>query len=104
MCSGEIIASHSATEPKAGSDIYSLVTTAEKRGGKYVLNGEKHYVSNGAVADIFIIFATTNLSLKEKGISAFIIHKDTPGLITSKLIKTMGNRNRRIVGINQNRI
>jgi alkylation response protein AidB-like acyl-CoA dehydrogenase len=97
MCSGEIIASHSATEPKAGSDIYSLVTTAEKRGGKYVLNGEKHYVSNGAVADIFIIFATTNPSLKEKGISAFIIHKDTPGLITSKLIETMGNRTAGIV-------
>lgn len=97
MCSGEIIASHSATEPKAGSDIYSLITTAEKRGNKYVLNGEKHYVTNGAVADIFIVFANTSPSLKEKGISAFIIHKDTPGLITSKLIETMGNRTAGIV-------
>jgi alkylation response protein AidB-like acyl-CoA dehydrogenase len=97
MCSGEIIASHSATEPKSGSDIYSLVTTAEKKGAKYVLNGEKHYVTNGAAADIFIVFATTNPSLKEKGISAFIIHKDNPGLITSKVIETMGNRTAGIV-------
>jgi alkylation response protein AidB-like acyl-CoA dehydrogenase len=73
------------------------VTTAEKRGSKYVLNGEKHYVTNGAVADMFIVFANTNPSLKEKGISAFIIHKDTPGLITSKVIETMGKRTAGIV-------
>lgn len=97
MCSGKIIASHSATEPKAGSDIYNLTTLAEKRSNKYVLNGEKHYVTNGAAADIFIVFASTNPSLKEKGISSFIIHKDTPGLITTPLIKTMGNRTAGIV-------
>lgn len=92
MCSGEIVASHCATEPKNGSDVYNLTTTAEKKGNKYILNGEKHYVTNGAVADIFIIFANTNPSLKEKGISAFIVHKDTPGLVKTSLIKTMGDR------------
>jgi alkylation response protein AidB-like acyl-CoA dehydrogenase len=97
MCSGKMIASHSATEPKVGSDIYSLTTTAEKKGDKYVLNGEKHYVTNGEVADIFIVFANTNPSLKEKGISAFIIPRDTDGLITTPLIETMGNRTSGIV-------
>lgn len=92
MCSGELIASHCATEPKAGSDVYNLTTIAEKKGNKYVLNGEKHYVTNGAVADIFIVFANANPSLKEKGISAFIVHKDTPGLIKTSLIHTMGDR------------
>jgi alkylation response protein AidB-like acyl-CoA dehydrogenase len=97
MCSGQMITSHSATEPKSGSDIYSLTTTAEKRGGKYVLNGEKHYVSNGASADTFIIFASTNPSLKEKGISVFILDRNTPGLIISPQIHTMGNRTAGIV-------
>merc|ERR1711924_131947 len=92
MCSGKIIASHSATEPNSGSDIYSLTTVAEKQANHYVLNGEKHYVTNGVAADIFIVFASTNPSLKEKGISAFIIHRDTPGLIMTPPINTMGNR------------
>jgi len=99
MCSGKMIASHSATEPKTGSDIYSLKTVAERKGSKYILNGEKHYVSNGLMADIFIVFASTNPSLKEKGISAFIIHRDTPGLIITPLVKTMGNRTAGIVRI-----
>lgn len=97
MCLGETIGSHSATEREAGSDIYSLTTTAEKRGSKYILNGDKHYVTNGSNADVFTVFASTNPSLKEKGISAFIIDKDTPGLIRSERLKTMGNRTSGII-------
>lgn len=97
MCNGEIICSHSATEPKSGSDIYALTTYAKKEGANYVINGEKHYVTNGAFADIFIVFATTDPSLGAKGLSAFIIHRDTPGLIISPMVETMGDRTAGIV-------
>ncbi len=92
LASGKWIASHSATEPQAGSDIFNLTTTAQKKGDKYILNGNKHYVTNGAVADLFIVFASVDLTLGEKGLTVFLIEKDTPGLIVSPLISTMGDR------------
>lgn len=97
MCNGEMICSHSATEPKTGSDVYGLTTSAEKNGTNYVINGEKHYATGGAFADIFIVFATTDPSLGAKGLSAFIIHRDNPGLIISPIVETMGERTAGIV-------
>ena len=99
MCNGKMIASHSATEPKSGSDIYSLTTFAEKNHQRYVLNGEKHYVTNGSIANIFLVFASTDFSLGSKGISAFLIPRDTPGLIITPQIETMGDRTSGIVRI-----
>ncbi len=99
MCSGDMIASHSATEPKFGSDVYGLITCAEKKGDSYVINGDKHYVTNGGVADLFLIFASTNPGLGAKGISAFLVPRDTPGLIVSPIIETMGDRTAAIVSL-----
>ncbi|MEG4811613.1 acyl-CoA dehydrogenase family protein [Microcoleus sp. F8-D3] len=92
LCRGGWIASHAATEPQAGSDIYSLKTTAQKDGDKYILNGYKHYVTNGTLADLFIIFATVDPSLGKEGLTTFMIEKDTPGLILSEPISKMGMR------------
>ncbi|NEO12280.1 MULTISPECIES: acyl-CoA dehydrogenase family protein [unclassified Moorena] len=92
LCREGWIASHAASEPQAGSDIYSLKTTAQKDGDKYILNGHKHYVTNGTVADLFIIFANVDPSLGKEGLTAFIIEKDTPGLVVQKTTSTMGVR------------
>lgn len=97
LSNGNIIAAHSATEPQAGSDVYSLTTTATKHKDTFILNGEKHYVTNGGVADIFIIFATTDITLGQKGISVFIVHRDNPGLIISPKVLTMGDRTCEII-------
>ncbi|NEQ86155.1 MAG: acyl-CoA dehydrogenase [Moorea sp. SIO2I5] len=92
LCREGWIASHAASEPQAGSDIYSLKTTAQKDGDKYILNGHKHYVTNGTVANLFIIFANVDPSLGKEGLTAFIIEKDTPGLVVQKTTSTMGVR------------
>ncbi|MES2203587.1 MAG: acyl-CoA dehydrogenase family protein [Pseudomonadota bacterium] len=92
LASGQWIASHSATEPQAGSDIFNLKTTAQKKDDKYILNGAKHYVTNGAVADLFIVFASVDLALGEKGLTVFLIEKNTPGLVVTPVISTMGDR------------
>ncbi|NEP57543.1 MAG: acyl-CoA dehydrogenase [Symploca sp. SIO2G7] len=92
LCREGWIASHAASEPQAGSDIYSLKTTAQKDGDKYILNGHKHYVTNGTIADLFIIFATVDPALGKEGLTAFMIEKDTPGLIVQKTTSTMGVR------------
>ncbi|NER45700.1 MAG: acyl-CoA dehydrogenase [Symploca sp. SIO1A3] len=92
LCREGWIASHAASEPQAGSDIYSLKTTAQKDGDKYILNGHKHYVTNGTIADLFIIFATVDPALGKEGLTAFMIEKDTPGLIVRKSTSTMGVR------------
>ncbi|ALB42322.1 acyl-CoA dehydrogenase [Anabaena sp. WA102] len=92
LCREGWIAAHAATEPQAGSDIYSLKTTAQKNGDKYILNGHKHYVTNGTFADLFIIFATLDPALGKEGLTTFMIEKDTPGLVVHKRMSTMGVR------------
>lgn len=92
LSQGKWIASHAMTELQAGSDISSLTTVARKNDDKYILNGAKHYVTNGAVADLFIVFATVDPELGQKGLTCFIIERDNPGLIVTPRISTMGNR------------
>jgi alkylation response protein AidB-like acyl-CoA dehydrogenase len=99
LCREGWIASHAATEPQAGSDIYSLKTTAQKDGERYILNGQKHYVTNGSIADIFIILATVDPSLGKEGLTAFLIEKDTPGLVVSESMSTMGMRSAQVTGL-----
>lgn len=86
----EKIGAFAATEPEAGSDLASLQTTAEKKGEKYILNGKKHYITNGAIADTFIVFAKTAPSKGAKGISAFIVDSATPGIEIGKVEEKMG--------------
>lgn len=79
MASGEWIGSFALTEPQAGSDPSALRTTAVRRGDRYVLNGEKIYITNAGLAHVFTVMAVTDRSQGIKGISAFIVERGTPG-------------------------
>lgn len=80
------------TEPSAGSDPASLSTQARREAGGYVINGYKTFITNGGIADVYVIFATVDISLGHRGITAFIVEKDTPGLVIGKKEKKMGIR------------
>jgi len=81
-----------ATEPAAGSDLLSMRTRAVKKGDRYVVNGQKCFITNGSVADFLVLFAYTNPDLKAGGISAFVVEKDFPGLVYGKNENKMGMR------------
>lgn len=86
------LASFCLTEAEAGSDAASIASTAVRVGREYVLNGAKAFVSNGGMAEFYLVFATTDRSKGSKGISAFVVPKGTPGLQVGKKLKKMGIR------------
>ncbi|MCM3315199.1 acyl-CoA dehydrogenase [Rummeliibacillus stabekisii] len=90
LASGEYLGAFCLTEPSAGSDAGSLKTKAVKHGDYYELNGSKVFITNGGEADVYIVFASTDPTQGTKGISAFIVDKDTPGLVIGKNEKKMG--------------
>jgi alkylation response protein AidB-like acyl-CoA dehydrogenase len=91
LASGEYLGAFALTEPSSGSDAASLKTRATKDGEFYVLNGSKIFITNGGEADTYIAFARTNPEITgSKGISAFIVEKDTPGLLVGKDEHKMG--------------
>lgn len=90
LASGEYLGAFCLTEPSAGSDAGSLKTRAVREGDVYILNGSKVFITNGGEADIYIVFASTNPNRGSRGISAFIVEKNTPGLIIGKEEKKMG--------------
>lgn len=92
MVRGEKIGALALTEPNAGSDAMSIRTRAVKKGDKYILNGTKIFITNGPVADIFLVYAKTQPELGAKGISAFIVEKDFPGFSVSRKIRKCGMR------------
>ena len=93
LCSGRKIGAFGLTEPNAGTDASGQQTTAVKNeNGDYVLNGSKCFITNGNVADTFVVFAMTDKSKGNHGISAFIVEKDFPGFSTGKHEKKMGIR------------
>lgn len=81
IAKGEAMAAFALTEPEAGSDIASLETRAVKHGNEYCLTGMKRFVSNAGLAGTYVVFASTDPGKKAKGISAFIVQADRPGLI-----------------------
>jgi alkylation response protein AidB-like acyl-CoA dehydrogenase len=87
---GDLIGAHGMSEPGSGSDSSGLATTAEKRGERWVLNGTKTFVTNAPVADVFVVFATTNPALGLMGVTGFVLEKNTPGLRLSQPIEKMG--------------
>ncbi|KAB2333163.1 acyl-CoA dehydrogenase [Cytobacillus depressus] len=97
LASGEYLGAFCLTEPSAGSDAGSLKSKAVKKGDHYSLNGSKVFITNGGEADVYIVFASTNPELGSKGISAFIVDKNTPGLIIGKDEKKMGLHGSRTV-------
>ena len=90
LCSGRKIGALGLTEPGAGSDAGAIKTTAKLEGDKWILNGTKHFITNGAEADICVICASTDPQQKTKGISAFIVEKNTPGFTVGKHEKKLG--------------
>lgn len=92
LASGSKLGCFMLSEPEAGSDAASLKTTAVLNGDHYILNGTKSWVTNGAEADIAVVFASTDPASKHKGISAFIVDMNSPGLNLGKLEDKLGIR------------
>ncbi len=92
LISGEDIGCMGLTEPDAGSDVASMRTTAEKRDGKYILNGSKIFITNGPIADVALIYAKTDPTKQHDGISAFLVEKGTKGFTSGEPLKKMGCR------------
>jgi alkylation response protein AidB-like acyl-CoA dehydrogenase len=86
------LAAFAATEPGAGSDIFSMRTRAVRVGNGYSLNGQKCFITNGSVADVVSVYAYTDPEKKTKGISAFVIEKESKGLAYGKNENKMGMR------------
>jgi len=80
------------TEPEAGSDAANIRTRAARDGAGYRLNGRKAWTSNAGASEYYIIFATIDPDLRSRGVTAFVVHKDTPGLHVSAPWKKMGQR------------
>jgi alkylation response protein AidB-like acyl-CoA dehydrogenase len=87
---GEKLACFAMTEPGAGSDMAALETTAARHNDGYVLNGTKIFISQGSEAEIALVFATIDKSLRHRGITGFIIEKGTPGFSVGRLEDKMG--------------
>jgi len=93
LASGEITGSFALTEPDSGSDAGSLRTSARREGDVYILNGSKRYITNAPEADIFTVMARTDLQSRDaKGVSAFIVERNSPGLSVGPPDRKMGQR------------
>ncbi|MGI9952801.1 acyl-CoA dehydrogenase [Moorellaceae bacterium AZ2] len=92
LTQGEKLGAFALTEPNAGTDAGSLQTTAVKEGDHYILNGNKVFITNGSVADIYIVFARTGPSKGSRGLTAFIVEKGTPGFFFGKKEDKLGIR------------
>ncbi|MEH2137441.1 acyl-CoA dehydrogenase family protein [Nostoc sp.] len=92
LVKGELIGAHAVTESEAGSDVYSLQTTAQKKGDKYILNGSKMFVTNGAIANLILVFANIQPERGKRGITCFLVEKDFPGFLVRKKMSKMGLR------------
>jgi len=92
LATGEWIGCMGLTEPGAGSDVAALRTRAERRDGGWLLNGSKMFITNGAVADVAVIYAKTDPQAGHAGISAFVVEKGTPGFSVGRSLHKMGVR------------
>jgi alkylation response protein AidB-like acyl-CoA dehydrogenase len=92
LCSGEWIGAHGMSEPDSGSDAFAMRTLAEPKGDHYLLNGTKTFVSEGPVADMFVVFATVDRGKGFLGVTGFLVDRDAPGFRVGKPIHKMGLR------------
>ncbi len=92
MALGEKLGAYALTEATAGTDAASMRTTAVPDGNNYILNGNKIFITNAGDAEVYIVFAVTDKEKKAKGVSAFIVDKETPGFSFGKKEKKMGLR------------
>ncbi|MGI5911620.1 MAG: acyl-CoA dehydrogenase family protein [Syntrophomonadaceae bacterium] len=87
-----ILAAFCLTEPSAGSDAAGMLTKAERKGNEYVLNGTKCFITHGGIANMYTVFAKTDRTQGTKGISAFLVSGDTPGVSMGKVEDKLGDR------------
>ena len=92
IASGEWISGLGLTEPEAGSDAAGILTTAEDKGGYYLLNGTKTFITNGPTGQVFVVLAKTDKEKGAAGITGFIVEKSFPGFSVGKEIHKTGNR------------
>ncbi|MDA8099123.1 MAG: acyl-CoA dehydrogenase family protein [Nitrospiraceae bacterium] len=92
FCSGELIGANGVTEPNAGSDAFSMSTTAKRDGDAYILNGTKTFCTMAPDADVFMVFATVDKRKGFMGVTAFVVDRTTPGFRVGKEIGKMGLR------------
>jgi len=92
LASGKKLAAFGLTEPEAGSDASAIMTTAKKEGEHYILNGIKHFITNGGDAQTYTVIAMTDKNKGARGASAFIVEKDTPGFTFGKKEEKLGIR------------
>lgn len=92
LASGKKIAAFAVTEPNAGSDAGAIETTARKDGNGYILNGMKHFITNAGEAEVYLIIAMTDRAKGQRGSSAFIVEKGTPGFTFGKKEEKLGIR------------
>lgn len=92
LCSGEHIGALAMSEPNAGSDVVSLKLKAEKKGDRYILNGNKMWITNGPDAHTYVIYAKTDIDAGSRGITAFIVERDFPGFSQAQKLDKLGMR------------
>jgi isovaleryl-CoA dehydrogenase len=92
LISGEHVGALAMSEPNAGSDVVSMKLRADKRGDKYVLNGNKMWITNGPDADVLVIYAKTDTDAGPRGITAFIVEKGSKGFSTAQKLDKLGMR------------
>jgi len=92
LCSGEHIGALAMSEPGAGSDVVSMKLRADEDGDAYVLNGNKMWITNGPDANVYVIYAKTDPEGGSKGITAFIVERDTPGFSRAQKLDKLGMR------------
>ena len=92
LCDGSIVAAHGTSEPESGSDAFALATTATPVDAGWSLRGSKTFVTNAPVADLFVLFATTDRARGFAGLCCFLVERDTPGLSVGPPLHKMGLR------------
>ncbi len=92
LCSGEQVGALAMSEPEAGSDVVSMKLRAERRGDRYILNGNKMWITNGPDAATLVVYAKTDPDAGARGITAFIVERDFPGFSTAQKLDKLGMR------------
>lgn len=88
---GELVA-YCVTEPAAGSNVVGMQSRAERKNGSYIINGSKTFITNASYANFYTVFAKTDPEKGHKGISAFVVDRETPGITISKKFEKLGQR------------
>jgi isovaleryl-CoA dehydrogenase len=92
LISGEHVGALAMSEPNAGSDVVSMRTRADKKGDRYILNGSKMWITNGPVAETFVVYAKTDPTAGSRGMTAFIVERGFPGFSTAQKLDKLGMR------------